>query len=489
MAACTINFEDIRAFARARAERLPLKSQREWLERALLRFVLTTGHGIYASGPSQIEIAAAHVASAIANGDATFRFSPSPDLDAKVTSIVDWLAGLPERDPRLARKLRRVTFADALEMSHRWHRELRKAAGRRQKRTIPRDPVGAPWLLDATSLGPGWSWVWLKSPEARKAEGEAMGHCVGSGGYESLRPSEAVLSLRDPDSVPHVTLHLDENRMLQAVTKGNGKVGARYQAAVDRASAVIGVRLFVAGNPERAVPDGCHRRNGHFIHVRGGLLHRDDGPAVERAEGINEWYRDGKLHRDDGPAIDRAGAVKEWYSEGERHRDDGPAVEWASGDRKWYRRGELHRVDGPAIEWTGGTETKEWFLNGQRHRDDGPAVESADGTKTWYRYGTLHRDDGPAIERPDGTTEWYRAGKRHREDGPAVEWANGTKDWHYDGQRHREDGPAIEWPNGTTEWYRAGKRHREDGPAVQRPNGDAEWYRDGEKIVAPGLLR
>lgn len=35
---------------------------------------------------------------------------------------------------------------------------------------------------------------------------------------------------------------------------------------------------------------------------------------------------------------------------GERHREDGPAVEYADGSKYWYQNGELHREDGPAIE-------------------------------------------------------------------------------------------------------------------------------------------
>jgi hypothetical protein len=46
-----------------------------------------------------------------------------------------------------------------------------------------------------------------------------------------------------------------------------------------------------------------------------------------------------------------------------RHREDGPAVEWANGTKYWWLNGELHREDGPAIERVDGS--KEWFLNGK----------------------------------------------------------------------------------------------------------------------------
>ena len=45
-----------------------------------------------------------------------------------------------------------------------------------------------------------------------------------------------------------------------------------------------------------------------------------------------------------------------------RHREDGPAVEWADGDTCWYRDGKLHREDGPAVEYVDGSE--EWWIDG-----------------------------------------------------------------------------------------------------------------------------
>ena len=68
-----------------------------------------------------------------------------------------------------------------------------------------------------------------------------------------------------------------------------------------------------------------------------------------------------------------------------RHRDDGPAVEYADGEKVWYRNGEVHREDGPAVILTFGT--KKWFHKGVLHRTDGPAVEWDDGSKTWYLNG------------------------------------------------------------------------------------------------------
>jgi hypothetical protein len=57
------------------------------------------------------------------------------------------------------------------------------------------------------------------------------------------------------------------------------------------------------------------------------------------------------------------GGDKYWYLNGELHREDGPAVEWADGSKHWYLNSKRHREDGPAIEYANGD--KSWYLNGK----------------------------------------------------------------------------------------------------------------------------
>ena len=65
-----------------------------------------------------------------------------------------------------------------------------------------------------------------------------------------------------------------------------------------------------------------------------------------------------------------------------RHRENGPAIERADGHKEWWQNAIRHRTDGPAIEWWDGD--KHWFHNGQRHRTDGPAIERSTGHHRWY---------------------------------------------------------------------------------------------------------
>ena len=55
---------------------------------------------------------------------------------------------------------------------------------------------------------------------------------------------------------------------------------------------------------------------------------------------------------------------KVWRLNGVLHREDGPAYEWADGTKFWYLNGELHREDGPAIEYLNGS--KYWYYKNNR---------------------------------------------------------------------------------------------------------------------------
>jgi hypothetical protein len=97
------------------------------------------------------------------------------------------------------------------------------------------------------------------------------------------------------------------------------------------------------------------------------------------------------------------------------HREDGPAAEWANGSKYWYLNGTYHRVDGSAVEDIY-SASKHWYLHGKLHREDGPAIERANGDKYWYLHGKLHREDGPAVEYVYGSKLWYLNGNLYGEE-------------------------------------------------------------------------
>ena len=89
--------------------------------------------------------------------------------------------------------------------------------------------------------------------------------------------------------------------------------------------------------------------------------------------------------------VDKHGTRRYYNSTGELHRDDGPAVEDANGSKSWYQNDQCHRTDGPAIMWSNGN--KSWWQHGLLHRADGPAIEYSDGGKAWYINGKKLTED------------------------------------------------------------------------------------------------
>ena len=78
---------------------------------------------------------------------------------------------------------------------------------------------------------------------------------------------------------------------------------------------------------------------------------RYEGTAFERYE----WrLPDGTRHREDGPAVEFANGYKLWWVYGKRHRLDGPAVEWANGRKSWWIEGKFYNI--------GPTPNKEWLM-------------------------------------------------------------------------------------------------------------------------------
>tara|TARA_R110000772_G_scaffold64176_6_gene143513 strand:- start:3100 stop:3348 length:249 start_codon:yes stop_codon:yes gene_type:complete len=57
-------------------------------------------------------------------------------------------------------------------------------------------------------------------------------------------------------------------------------------------------------------------RTQYFSDEAMTVLHREDGPAVEYANGDNAWYLNGNRHREGGPAIEDVDGHKEWWIDG-----------------------------------------------------------------------------------------------------------------------------------------------------------------------------
>ena len=54
--------------------------------------------------------------------------------------------------------------------------------------------------------------------------------------------------------------------------------------------------------------------DGDIFHMSGFLFHREDGPAIEWADGTKEWWVNGKRHREDGPAVILSNGINFWWN-------------------------------------------------------------------------------------------------------------------------------------------------------------------------------
>lgn len=88
-------------------------------------------------------------------------------------------------------------------------------------------------------------------------------------------------------------------------------------------------------------------------------------------------------------SITTPAGVQTWYKDGVIHREDGPAIEYPNGAQAWIQNGKLHRLDGPALIPI--KDPGSWYRNGKLHRDDGPAIEYADGSSEWYIDGVRQK--------------------------------------------------------------------------------------------------
>jgi len=61
--------------------------------------------------------------------------------------------------------------------------------------------------------------------------------------------------------------------------------------------------------------------------------------------------------------VERENGTKEWRKKGMIHREDGPAVEYSDGTKCWYKNGLWHRLDGPAVEYQNKYKNR-WHIDG-----------------------------------------------------------------------------------------------------------------------------
>lgn len=135
-------------------------------------------------------------------------------LFLKAMEVLDWFDSMPDKDRHLKR-IDRISWDEAVAASDLWHRRL---AGRRAADI----EVAAGDVETIHEFDDGCRVADLLTPNALKQEGARMVHCVG--GYWNVVESGTakILSIRDLDNSPHVTIEL--RRPPSIVVQGYGRV-------------------------------------------------------------------------------------------------------------------------------------------------------------------------------------------------------------------------------------------------------------------------
>lgn len=141
------------------------------------------------------------VASAFKAGEPVY--TPSkPAMEAflvRAADTMDWIESLPVNDRRI-RRIERMAWSDAEKLAEAWHASLAKA--RKASSGIMEGVRKLADLSDGAFAGE------LNTAAALRAEGSAMGHCVGGYWNRVSAGDTRIVSIRDKDGHPHVTIEL-----------------------------------------------------------------------------------------------------------------------------------------------------------------------------------------------------------------------------------------------------------------------------------------
>jgi hypothetical protein len=78
-----------------------------------------------------------------------------------------------------------------------------------------------------------------------------------------------------------------------------------------------------------------------MVHFVNGEYHNENGPAVERTDGSEEWYIHNRRQSVGGrPSEIRSNGDKLWHQDGKLHRENGAAIERHNGERLYFLYGK-----------------------------------------------------------------------------------------------------------------------------------------------------
>lgn len=148
-------------------------------------------------------------------------------LEQRITPVLDYMLDLVTQKPDA--NIAAIGFEVAEQRSVKWHQEMQRRA--------PPTPVEEDGAQIIKTYTDGYTWRRVVGRAAMDREGNAMGHCVGRLSYYQMviRAKTEIVSLRDQQNEPHVTIEIGRGgtTIHQIKGKANKDVLPKYLPYVE----------------------------------------------------------------------------------------------------------------------------------------------------------------------------------------------------------------------------------------------------------------
>lgn len=221
-----INTEEIEAWLTERFDsRYPQLSV--WINSVVRKWVIKKAPAAAVDAINQTEVPA-WLRNVLEKGDPAENVVLGEALENKILPVLDYVADLVHNKPDT--NLASMGFDVAEQRAIKWHKTLKQ-----KLQTI--EVVVEEGVNIIKSYSDGFSWRSVVDKEALVREGQLMGHCVGNTSYHAtvIRGKLEIVSLRDADNLPHVTIEIGRsgNTIHQIKGKANGSVANRYLSYIE----------------------------------------------------------------------------------------------------------------------------------------------------------------------------------------------------------------------------------------------------------------
>ena len=273
----------------------------------------------------------------IDEGRSVVSFNAFSGKQGMVKLIAEWLYDLETNFPNDFQNLNRISFRQAFGKALEWKNDL-QATLEDIDYAMPVDehsPIVKELTKEENPRFSGWKWVWLRTPFAFEREAKIL----GSRFLDRAHWTEGyVASLRDPEGHPRyigIVTPL-ETHVYDPLKRRRGKRITDAMIADFERFARPNVLL---SNPlGTQLPDGLNEKNNIKLQIKNGVLHCDNGPAIQHGSIFSEWCQNGLAHKDDGPARVCLDGRKYWFQNGQLHREDGPAIVFEKLEPDWRKK-------------------------------------------------------------------------------------------------------------------------------------------------------